>query len=72
MMVDPTLAEQAAIRSTMKPVAEIMEEIGWPTRFADLSEQQVLTLIEVTVTGYQDALREYRAANRDTDPEVPF
>jgi len=72
MMVDPTLAEQAAIRSTMKPVAEIMEEIGWQTRFADLAEQQVLILIEVTVTGFQDALRDYTAANRTVDPEVPF
>lgn len=72
MMVDPTLAEQAAIRSTMKPIAEIMEEIGWQTGLADLSEQQVLTLIEVTVTGYQNALREYTAANPTVDPEVPF
>ena len=72
MMIDPTLAEQAAIRSTTKPVAEIMGEIGWQTRLADLSEPQVLTLIEVTVTGYQDALREYVAANRTADPEVPF
>ncbi len=72
MMIDPTLAEQAAIRSTMKPVAEIMEEIGWQTRLADLSEPQVLTLIEVAVTGYQDALREHVTANRAADPEVPF
>ena len=72
MMIDPTLAEQAAIRSTMKPVAEIMEEIGWQTRLADLSEPQVLTLIDVTVTSFQDALREHVAANRAADPEVPF
>jgi hypothetical protein len=72
MMVDPTEAEQAAIRSAMKPVAEIMEEIGWQTRLADLSEQQVLTLIEVTATGFQDALREHAAANPTVDPEVPF
>jgi len=72
MMVDPTLAEQAAIRSAIKPVAEIMEEIGWQTRLADLSKQQVLTLIEVAVTGYQDALQEYTAANPTVDPEVPF
>ena len=72
MMVDPTVAEQVAIRSTMKPVAEIMEEIGWQTRLADLSERQVLALIEVAVTGFQDALREYTAANAPADPEVPF
>lgn len=72
MMVDPTLAEQAAIRSAIKPVAEIMEEIGWQTRLADLSKQQVLTLIEVAVTGFQDALQEYTAANPTLVPEVPF
>lgn len=72
MMVDPTEAEQAAIRGAMKPVAEIMEEIGWQTRLVDLSEQQVLTLIEVAVSGFQDALREYIAANPTVDPEVPF
>jgi hypothetical protein len=71
-MIDATEAERAAIRSTMKLVAEIMEEIGWQTRFCDLTEQQVLTLIEVTVTGYQDALREYVATNSTVDPEVPF
>ena len=71
-MIDPTEAERAAIRSTMKLVAEIMEEIGWQTRFCDLTEQQVLTLIEVTVTGFQDALQEYSAANPLVDPEIPF
>jgi hypothetical protein len=72
MMIDPTEAEQAALRSTVKPVAEIMEEIGWQTQFANLSEQQVLTLIDVAVTNFQDALREYVAANSAADPEVPF
>ncbi len=71
-MIDPTEAEQAALRSTMKPVAEIMEEIGWQVRLGDLSEQQVLTLIDAAVTGFQDALREYAAANSAADPEVPF
>ena len=36
-MVDLTEQEQAAIRASMKPIAEIMEEIGWQTRLADLS-----------------------------------
>ncbi|MFC4624276.1 DUF6511 domain-containing protein [Daeguia caeni] len=71
-MIDPTKAEQAAIRSAMKPLAEIMEEIGWQTRLVDLSEHQVLTLIDVAVTGFQDALQEYIAANPTIDPEVPF
>ena len=47
----------------MKLVAEIMEEIGWHTRLIDLTEQQVLTLIEVAVGGFQDAMRDIAAAN---------
>jgi hypothetical protein len=56
-VVDPTEQELAAIRATVKLVAEIMEEIGWQTQLIDLSEAQVLTLIEVAVSGYQDAMR---------------
>ena len=37
-MVDLTEQEQAAISSTIKLMAEIMEEIGWQTRLIDLSE----------------------------------
>ncbi|MBF0562785.1 MAG: hypothetical protein HQL37_12370 [Alphaproteobacteria bacterium] len=57
-MVDPSEQEIAALHSALKFVAEIMEEIGWSTRLSDLSEQQVLTLIEVAVTAVQDALRD--------------
>jgi hypothetical protein len=67
-MVDLTDLERAAIRAAMKPVAEIMAEIGWLTRLCDLSEAQVLILIEVAIGGFQDAM--HRAAQ---DPEeVPF
>ncbi|MBA1373248.1 hypothetical protein FG486_02775 [Sphingomonas ursincola] len=68
-MVDLTEQEKAAIRAAMKPVAEIMEEIGWQARFSDLTEAQVLTLIEVAVGGFQDAMH---AMATDTQAEVPF
>ena len=68
-MVDLTEQEQAAIRHAMKMVAEIFEEIGWDTKLADLTEQQVLTLIEVAVGGFQDAMRE---SARIADSEIPF
>jgi hypothetical protein len=68
-MVDLTEQEKAAIRAAMKPVAEIMEEIGWQARFSDLSEAQVLTLIEVAVGGFQDAMHAMAA---NTEAEVPF
>ena len=68
-MVDLTEQEQAAIRHAMKMVAEIFEEIGWDTKLTDLTEQQVLTLIEVAVGGFQDAMRE---SARICDQEIPF
>lgn len=68
-MVDLTEQEKAAIRAAMKPVAEIMEEIGWRTRLSDLSAAQVLTLIEVAVGGFQDGMH---ATAEGADAEVPF
>ena len=56
----------------MQMVAEVMEEIGWQTRLIDLSEPQVFTLIEVAIGGFQDAMREIAAANKQQFPEVPF
>ena len=68
-MVDLTEQEQAAIRHAMKMVAEIFEEIGWDTKLTDLTEQQVLTLIDVAIGGFQDAMRE---SARIGDQEIPF
>ncbi len=68
-MVDLTEQEQAAMRAAMKPVAEIMAEIGWSVRLNELTEQQVLTLIECAVGGFQDAMRV--TAKTDAS-EIPF
>ena len=70
-MVDLTEEEKAAIRNAMERVVETLEEIGWGTRLDDLTEPQVLTLIEVAVGGFQDAMRDIAAANKDSQ-EVPF
>lgn len=67
-MVDLSPQEKQAMRHSMKMAAEVMNEIGWETRLLDLSEHQVLTLIEVVIDGFQQAMREITAA----DPEVPF
>ena len=68
-MVDLTEQEITAIRTTVKLMAEIMDEIGWQTRLIDLSEAQVLTLIEVAVGGFQDAML---ATAKADDTEIPF
>jgi hypothetical protein len=68
-MFDLQPEEKAAIRAAVKPVAEIMNEIGWLTRLCDLSEAQVLTLIEVAVGGYQDAMQ---AMAKPSGEDIPF
>ena len=71
-MVDLTEEEKSAMRQSMQMVAEVMEEIGWHTRMIDLSEPQLLTLIEVAIGGFQDAMRAIAAANKQQFPEIPF
>ena len=67
-MPDLTLPERDAIKAAIPSIAGAMDAIGWQTRFSDLSEAQVLTLIETAVHGFQTAMRAYAAANC----EVPF
>ena len=68
-VIDLSEQEQAAIRAAMKPVAELMEEIGWETRLADLTEEHVLALIETAVGGFHDAMHETAVAD---ETEIPF
>jgi poly-beta-hydroxyalkanoate depolymerase len=68
-MVDLTEQERAALRAAMRAMAEVMAEIGWTTPLNTLSEQQVLTLAEVAVDAFQDAMR---ASIKPDAPEVPF
>jgi hypothetical protein len=68
-MFDLQEEERAAIRAAVKPVAAIMDKIGWPTRLCDLSEAQVLALIEVAVGGFQQAMQ---AMAKSSGEEIPF
>ena len=68
-MFDLQPEERVALHAAMRPVAEIMEEIGWGRRLCELDEAQVLTLIEVAVGGFQDAMQ---AIVKHDGPEVPF
>lgn len=68
-MVDLTEEERAAITATMKRVALLMDEIGWATPLADLTEAQVRALIEEAVEGFREAMSDIARAQ---SPEVPF
>lgn len=68
-VIDPDEREEAALRAALRNMAELMAEIGWSTRFTDLSEAQALALATAAVDGFQEAMA--TSAPR-LDPEVPF
>ncbi len=55
-MVDPTELEQAAMAAALGPLGEYVASIGMDRPLSDYSRQEVLSLIEVVVTAYQDHL----------------
>ena len=68
-MVDLTDEERAAVSATMKRLALLLDEIGWQTQLADLSERQVRAVIEEAVEGFREAMADIAKAKT---PEVPF
>ncbi len=67
-MVDITEEEHMAILASLKAVARQMEKYGWDTRLCDLTEVQVLWLIETTVTEFREAMAVIAADGE----EIPF
>ena len=55
-VVDPTELEQAAMAAALGPLGEYVASIGMDRPLADYSRDEVLTLIEVVVTAFQDHL----------------
>lgn len=64
-MIDPTDFEKTCMEKALRPLGEIVAEIGPNKAFADLSREQALTLIEVVVTAYMDELSK-------GSEEIPF
>jgi Family of unknown function (DUF6511) len=67
-MFDPTEHEVAAMRAASPVAGEYVESLG-KTDLAALSEHEWLTLIEVIVTAYTDAL--CALADHDEEAEAP-
>ncbi len=55
-MVDPTELEQAAMAAALGPLGEYVASIGMDRALSDYSREEVLTLIEIVVTAFQDHL----------------
>ncbi len=65
-MIDPSEMETAAMRSCLSPLGEYVGSIGMERSLADYSREEVLTLIDVVVSAYQDHMlleHERMAAN---------
>jgi hypothetical protein len=52
-MTDPTEMETSAMGACLSPLGEYVGSIGMGRPLADYSRQEVLTLVEVVVTAYQ-------------------
>lgn len=57
-MIDPSDMELAAMRACLSPLGEYVGSIGMERPLADYTREEVLTLIEVVVTAYQDQMIE--------------
>ena len=55
-VIDPDDRERAAIAAGLKLMAELMAEIGWTTRFNQLSEPQARALAEAAIDGFLEAM----------------
>jgi len=58
------------MRATLRLLGESFGEVGWDTRLQDLTEPQVLTLIEVVVGGFQEAMQ--AIARQGASGEMPL
>ena len=65
-MVDATDLEKAAMTAALRPLGEYVGAIGMQRPLADYSKDEVLTLVEVVITAYQEHM-----ANADPN-DIPF
>jgi hypothetical protein len=68
-MIDPDDRERQALTQAMKSMGLLMDEIGWSTRFKDLTAMQAGKLAEAAVDGFQESLL---ASAQPASSEVPF
>ncbi len=65
-MIDSTDLEKAAMTAALRPLGEYVGSIGMQRPLADYRREEVLTLVEVVITAYQDHM-----ANADPN-DIPF
>ena len=53
-MTDPTDLEKEAMAAALRPLGEYVGSIGMQRSLADYSKHEVLTMVEVVITAYQN------------------
>ena len=73
-MIDPTELERAAMEAALTPLGDYVASIGMERPLAVYSRTEVLTLIEVAVTAYQDhydsTAIDYTSPHTPTDADL--
>lgn len=64
-MIDPTENEKQAMEQAIKPLGELVAGIGMQKPLADYSRDEIIQLIDVVVTNFQENLR-------NLNDECPF
>ena len=67
-MIDLTKAEKDSIEYALKTLGEYVAEIGISRPLADYSREEVLCLIEVAVTAYQESMQQKEADSEENLP----
>ncbi len=65
-MIDSTDLEKAAMAAALRPLGEYVGSIGMNRPLAEYSKDEVLTLVEVVITAYQEHM-----ANADPS-DIPY
>jgi Family of unknown function (DUF6511) len=55
-MIDPSDMEIAAMQCCLKPLGEYVASVGMERPLSDYTREEILTLVDVVVTAYQDRM----------------
>ena len=70
-MIDPTNNEKQAMAAVLKPLGDFVAAIGLDKPLSLYQKHEVMQLIELVITQYQDKLREITSEDMPFD-DIPF
>ena len=71
-MIDPTQNEKTAMTNVLQPLGNYVASIGMNRALSDYSREEIMRLIHVIVTNYQDQLRILTTNDLPFEDDIPF